>query len=311
MALVAAWIAAERDAGNLVGVDDPTPIALDRVRLVLAGEVRWSEALPGDRAIWRGRARDVRLYERLRPPIAASPYPWGRFRYGNVYDTARVVRIDDEIRFTRHGQLRSLRLFENANVGAYQRTNMFVAGQLGGWAFVVSTVYATATDFDGLVAVANNLIVTLVVGEMPVWMLPLRELVAGVPTPQTIPPRQNFYVYVDAYGGGHDATALPLRAFDPFDLAIHIEGVIVDESAGRHRAAPSTNSIPDAMLEVHAMLAAAGVITGDGDQPDPATAHMQTIDEIDIDALNDGSICGVLMDGQFYCARPAPCQIHG
>lgn len=39
-------------------------MASERVQLVLAGEVRWSEASPGDRAIWAGRFRDVEKYLR-------------------------------------------------------------------------------------------------------------------------------------------------------------------------------------------------------------------------------------------------------
>jgi len=53
----------EADAGGGAPTPDELMIATDRVYQVLRGEVRWSEASPGDRAVWRGRMRDIEKFE--------------------------------------------------------------------------------------------------------------------------------------------------------------------------------------------------------------------------------------------------------
>ncbi len=48
--------------------DDEDPdlmVAADRVYAICAGDVRWSNCSPGDKAIWRGRMRDVEKFEQL------------------------------------------------------------------------------------------------------------------------------------------------------------------------------------------------------------------------------------------------------
>jgi hypothetical protein len=71
------WIAAERGAAReraeKHGEPEPDPIpkkdeiaiAADRVYQVMSGEVRYSECGPGDRAIWKGRFRELATFERL------------------------------------------------------------------------------------------------------------------------------------------------------------------------------------------------------------------------------------------------------
>lgn len=67
------WLRAEHNTARAKGdldydfdaTKDDIEIASDRVYQVMAGEVRWSEAGPGDKAIWRGRMRDVERFEQL------------------------------------------------------------------------------------------------------------------------------------------------------------------------------------------------------------------------------------------------------
>ena len=70
--LALAWVAAERaDAGRRgepmpeIPKQDELAIAADRVYAVMSGEVPWSQCSAGDRAIWRGRFRDLHLFEQL------------------------------------------------------------------------------------------------------------------------------------------------------------------------------------------------------------------------------------------------------
>lgn len=64
------WLRAEKlavegtdDADTLAKNHDAIAIATDRVYRILAGEMKWSETGAGDKAIWRGRFRDVERFE--------------------------------------------------------------------------------------------------------------------------------------------------------------------------------------------------------------------------------------------------------
>ncbi len=246
MTLVNGWLEDEREAGSLDGLDESqlVDIALDRVRMVIGGEVRWSEATPGDKAIWRGRARDVTRFDRRWRAHEGHHDPLGDgARTGGIAgrrDQRQVERAErrfhvfwdttavNEDGFYSPWQgpespgMNSLRLFGNANVGNLRLTNMQVAGQMpGDQSFYVAEMYATATDFDGLVAIADRAFATFIMGMQPQTQVALRELVHGVPVRLVIPTRQNFSVLLDLF-----TSPVIKRRFDPFELSIHLEGIL-------------------------------------------------------------------------------------
>jgi len=60
-----ARVARGDDTGGFVPHDEELAIASDRVFQVCMGEVRWSDCGPGDKAIWKGRMRDVERFEQM------------------------------------------------------------------------------------------------------------------------------------------------------------------------------------------------------------------------------------------------------
>ncbi len=329
MQLVIGWIEAEKEAGNFAGLEvtDLTPMAIDRVRLVLGGEVRWSETTPGDRAIWKGRARDVAKFDRRwrnrdkdadqltteERNIARRNRRTGATsdrRYLNVWDTVLVEDGDGGPGFTTYtggSPVQSLRLFGNANVGRLDLTNLQVGSMIAGDSpAYIATMYASATDWDGLVGIADRCFVTLVIGSRPMVQAPLRELVHGVPVRQTIPPRQDFNVQLDMFV----KHGLPRRRFDPFELVIHLEGVSSYVRYTSARLGRSRVGVED--VDITDYLPPPFDVPPGAPAPDPATfAGLPSLlpRDLDLDTLTQR--CAQLLSDGNYCGQPlGQCPVH-
>lgn len=171
-------------------------LAIPRVRAVFAGEVRWSETGPGDKAIWRGRPRDIEA--------ATTAEEWF-----NVYDT---ISFDERTPVGTH------KLFGVENIGNVWRSNLQVPGQiLCEHAALVHHMYAEVSR--DLVATDQSL-VTLHVGRKVISTRPLRDLVCQVVRlGTTIPRHHDVGVFID----------YP-RRLAPIDIVIHLEGSLLSET---------------------------------------------------------------------------------
>lgn len=186
---------------------DILAVAMPRVMAVVTGEVRWSEASAGDKAIWLGRARNAELAKAR------------EHTYANVYDTIVVMPSGHADAYVAHNYNRlvgagSWHMFGNANVGNMFLTNMQVAGQF--WfdrTAVIEQMYAVT---DRPITADDNLVLEMIVGMSPVRMLPLHDWCVGVPGPIVIPVRQNFSVRVSTTG----------RMREPLEIRVHLEGIL-------------------------------------------------------------------------------------
>ncbi len=193
------WYAAECAADpklpqNLTD-GDLYALAVPRVRQLFAGEVRWSETSPGDKAIWRGRPRDVEH----------TPQ-WLSSCWENVYDTIDLSPNTVNVH---------TRMFGIENVGNYVRTNMMLAGQIcGALTFDVHQMYADLSrDLD----IRDRVNAELVIGGRRTGQVtPLRDLAMGLPVGRTILARQDFYVTLDAF-----------RVVAPLEVVLHLEGTVM------------------------------------------------------------------------------------
>lgn len=152
------------------------------------------------------------------------------------------------------------RLFNNANVGNLELTNMQVAGQMhSDQTFIVQRWYARHNFAenppeirDSIRAWASSVVATFVVGSMPVWQRSLYELferrprtidddvvprVASDPFPRVIPPRASFYVNLEQFGWNVDDLVPRLGAdrAGPYRprVWVHLEGVLISDSHSR------------------------------------------------------------------------------
>lgn len=188
---------------------DRLAIAMPRVLAVVAGEVKWSEASPGDREIWKGRARNV---DAARANVD---------RYLNQYDSLLILpeggRPDLRQAHRYHWSPlvapSSQRIFGNSNVGNYHVCSLQVAGMLGFDSDVhIAQVYAVASRQ----LVAEDIVhATMNIGCRQVRGGPLREWIAGMPggADCRVPPRQNFDMRIDVS-----------RVAEPLELTFHVEG---------------------------------------------------------------------------------------
>lgn len=179
--------------------------ALPRVVAVFSGEVRWSEASAGDKAIWRGRPRDIESFQGHQGWAVKSSVEWL-----NLFDTVTLGP-----RSPQH----SHRMFGCANVGNYFWTNLQVPGQLpGGRWFQVDQVYAVPSR---MLAPGEEVVLTLNVGwRIAHSALPLREWMLGVPVGKRIPPRECFSVTIDQKG----------EISTPLIIVVHLEGTTSRET---------------------------------------------------------------------------------
>lgn len=175
--------------------------AVPRVRRVFAGEVRWSEASPGDKAVWIGRPRDV------------AKFLTAESAWANFYDTVDLVPGEEP--GARH-------LFDNTNVGDFSRTNLQIAGMAYGCGyghhvyFDILQMYAITSR---PLAPDDNVVVTMVIGTKVWAMSTLHFAILGVPVTVKIPPRQDFKVIVDKFE--HRT-----RLAGPLTVRVHLEGQV-------------------------------------------------------------------------------------
>lgn len=237
------WLRAEHAAQvaetgeNFIPSDDEIAIAQDRVYQVCMGEVRWSECGPGDKAIWKGRMRDVARFEqmwrtsrRVDKHIEESAGSDGIHRR-RFYQRRHAVWYDT-MAFLATGNAVSTRLFGNTNIGDHFLTNLQVP-----WTLApreqTSTILSFSVSVSSMTALrwaADHVMFTFIMGCMPQSPGPLfvRDLFMGVPLlrPIVVPPRQTMSVQVDVRGLAQGALpgALP-DGIDPFTLTFHIEGL--------------------------------------------------------------------------------------
>jgi hypothetical protein len=147
-------------------------IASDHVHRVLAGEIRWSEASAGDKAIWKLRFRDVEKYlrwtrkdENIAPSDDPEWRPVNEFEPDDVPASARppippipqtanvlagtpappprrgprLVGVRERLWWNYYDTLTidenvllHTRLFNNTNIGQFWRTNIMVGGMFPG-----------------------------------------------------------------------------------------------------------------------------------------------------------------------------------
>lgn len=180
---------------------DVLSIALPRVRAVFAGEVKWSEASAGDRAIWRGRPRDAHSY-------GAYQIVWGNF-----YDT---VLFTEELTTQPEAARGVWSLFGVRNIRNWPLCNLEVAGQIpcyGGGAFMVKQMYA---DLSRDLVLHDHIAVSLMIGARRIGSFyQLRDVARSIPVGHEIRERENFAVRLDV----HNLTA-------PLGVTIHIEGTL-------------------------------------------------------------------------------------
>jgi len=193
------WYAAECAADPKVPTNltdgDIYALAIPRVRALFAGEVRWSETSPGDKALWRGRRRNVELVPQ-----------WLDSRWENLYDT---VDLEPE-RCGHHFH----DLFGIRNIGAVHRSNLRVPGQCeGALTFDIQQLYA---EVSRDLSIHDHVVARLVIGNRPIVTCHLREAVLGIPIGQTVLERQNFEVRIDCP-----------RLVDHLTVVMHLEGPVI------------------------------------------------------------------------------------
>lgn len=202
------WYEAEYPGIKWTTINDRLAEGVPRVRKVFSGEVRWSEASPGDKAVWVGRPRNVEQYN-------SNPH---RDQWVNLYDTADFEPRGDKPR-TNNGGYEIERLFGPINIGCpslcnSQYPNLFCSlGHGGNCEFAVHHFHIVPSRYNlGDV----DCTVTLTVGAFAWFKGPLAEAVLGVPVMRTIPERQNFEVslWVNTE-----------RLESPIRLVAHLEGI--------------------------------------------------------------------------------------
>lgn len=188
---------------NKLSWGDILAIAVPRVLAVFSGEVRWSEASPGDKAIWRGRPRDIEAWQKTRR--GGTTQVLRGVEWLNLFDTATLGPDD---------AYRCRRIFNNANIGNQFLTNLQCGGQASFRGdFEIAQGYAVVSR---PVTTADDIFITAIIGHHPVHSpLSLREWVLGVPMGVTVPARQSFGAQVESHG--------PVSA--PIDVIVHFEGV--------------------------------------------------------------------------------------
>jgi hypothetical protein len=235
--LAGTWLHAERLADPEAYADNPPfeqllDVARDRVIAVVTGEVTWSRASPGDRAIWCSRARlpmDTLFHEE---PLSPETLPLhARNKRHQAYDQDLRCRMYwnfwDTLVFEPRNQRNSIRIFGNENIGYLQRSNLQVPGSLAGdSSFIVSNFYARVVGHARLSEVPWLTTITLTVGHAPLLQVPLTDAFLGVPCDIGIPTRQNFTMQFDFWGIDLDRLPNLFRNDDPLQIAIHLEGVL-------------------------------------------------------------------------------------
>jgi len=168
----------------------------------------------------------------VQPPVRQAR----RREYVNIYDTVQICH-DPTLGLGRSyleisSRSATARLFGAANVGSYRLCNLPVPGQVASadaqptW-FYADTMYATATSVNGLVQMSDFLLVTLILaGKVRGSMLPVRELVMGVPVRTLVDPGTNIEVFIERHCPQSGSAFAPF-VIPSFELSIHLEGVAI------------------------------------------------------------------------------------
>lgn len=204
------WYYAEFPNNREVAESDLLAVAMPRVDAVFSGEIRWSEASAGDRAIWVGRPRDIATFNDGSHRVGS--------RWENFWDTEIVGPGDVEALWgvcrpcSCCGPAGSVRLFGCANIGNWWLCNMMVGGQLPGdsW-FDIRQMYI---DCDRHLSPKEIVTASLQIQRRQVASARFNDLVLGHPVGAQVPPRGDFYVELH-----WNALEKPIR------VTLHLEGV--------------------------------------------------------------------------------------
>lgn len=185
-------------------------------------------------------------------------------RAANYYDSLQLTERSGRGAFTR-----SVRLFGNANIGRFDLCNLQTPRQIVAGAFVITNWYArtdvpaSVPEIDRLMyQFAHNTMCVVHIGEKVKWQASVFDLLrswrgpyvpvpgaesaepgnAGQPQrvlrplwPLLVPRRQNISVLLDMFGDPDeliqylDQTGYGWSSQRPFNLWIHLEGVVIPE----------------------------------------------------------------------------------
>lgn len=232
------WHEEQRTAGGRGGPpwlllsEEARDAARGRAAIVLAGEVPWSSAGVGDRAIWAGgRQKHRSAFERAKaalwPVMNKRAQPsmdqFGHKHRGdvcdlvwwNLYDTLVV----NSTLFSR------AHVFNNANVGNTRMTNLMCGGFMPmSIDFFAADFYATVRPLDtaplprGALDWIDSATACLVIGEKRMTPdVQIRDLLDRVPVDSLIRSRDSFKVQVDSFR--------PPAV--PFEVVFHLDGGMV------------------------------------------------------------------------------------
>ena len=210
---VAIWCHAEEAANpaiSTMAIGDKLALAVPRVKAVFAGEIRWSDASPGDRAVWVGRSRN---------PLHTRTHDGEYVHYWeNLWDTLRIGPGATD----HQGHFRpqwsecdkpdgTCRMFGNYNIGAWYLCNLQCAGQLvGDHSMDIEQMYATV---DRALEPDESVFALLHIGTRLASQARLTDLIIGHPVGRTLPERQNLSVELVWH-----------RLILPIRIVVHLEG---------------------------------------------------------------------------------------
>lgn len=208
---VKAWLTAEatvNPAIKTMAMGDRLALAVPRVKAVFAGEVRWSEASPGDRAVWVGRSRYTSMRESMDENY--------QYYWENQWDTARLgPGVTDQTihhQWADHDQDHGcVYMFGCRNIGYWHLCNQQTGGQLvGDHSMEIVQMYATV---DRGLDAGELVTAELIIGHKIVSQATLADLVIGHPVGQHLPSRQGYSVRL-AWD----------RITRPITVVVHLEG---------------------------------------------------------------------------------------
>lgn len=208
---VTEWLKAEVEVNPAIermAIGDRLALAVPRVTAVFAGEVRWSEASPGDRAVWVGRSRNLEHHE--------TQDDYYKYYWENLWDTRRIGEgAEDPHVYHRwsdsnqgHGWAR---MFSNLNIGMWSLCNLQVGGQLvGDHQMMIGQMYAT---INRALEPNEHVVATLEIGNKIVSQATLPDLIVGCPVGQSLLERQ-----------GYSVMLMWERIKRPLSVVVHLEG---------------------------------------------------------------------------------------
>ena len=212
--------------------DDEKRGARARAAKVMAGEVKWSETGPGDRAIWVGReSASGRAGRRAMAALHREALRLGR---QCRWTQCLPWRAYDTLSLEPHKQIHHYtRLFGNYNIGNYFLTNLQIPGQVafGDNCFFIDEAYVTyrydGAHSDELRRVIDSAVVSVIIGEQfAAPHLHAGDICVGFHTwserhgiGKLVRPRQNLSVRIDFYGDTRPV-------IHPIDIVVHLDGAV-------------------------------------------------------------------------------------